>query len=61
MNNFQSEEPKSRRGTVDGLMHYMEQHVGSLGTHFQEESVRLRHCETESEEHSAKERGGTAR
>eukprot|EP00975_Prorocentrum_lima_P068333 12920103-Prorocentrum_lima.AAC.1 len=34
----------------------MEHHVGRLGTHFQEEAVLLRHCESESAEHLVKER-----
>eukprot|EP00975_Prorocentrum_lima_P028144 5914676-Prorocentrum_lima.AAC.1 len=34
----------------------MEQHVGSSGTHFQEEAVRLRHWGSESEEDLMKER-----
>eukprot|EP00975_Prorocentrum_lima_P066544 12909795-Prorocentrum_lima.AAC.1 len=29
MNNFQSEELNAQRGMVNGLIHHMEQHVGS--------------------------------
>eukprot|EP00975_Prorocentrum_lima_P033530 7034731-Prorocentrum_lima.AAC.1 len=34
----------------------MEQHVGNLSTHVHEQSVKLKQCETESEEHLATER-----
>eukprot|EP00975_Prorocentrum_lima_P062001 12883142-Prorocentrum_lima.AAC.1 len=54
MNIFESDELNAQRGVVDGLMHHMEQHVGSLGTYCQEEAVKLRFCEAESEEHLAK-------
>eukprot|EP00975_Prorocentrum_lima_P007098 1525286-Prorocentrum_lima.AAC.1 len=56
MTNFQSVELNAHRSMAHGLMLHMEQHVGSLGTHLQEESVKLRHSEAQSEEHTVKER-----